>query len=53
MVGILWAWTYDISIKQVVTLELIKAWDCIEVDPKQGLTFKAKPPHGVTIFVGA
>ena len=47
MVGILCAQTNEISIKQVEVPESSKAWDCIEVDPKQRLTFKAKPPDGV------
>ena len=47
-VGILCARTNEISIKQVDAPESSKAWDCIEVDPKQRLTSKVKPHDGVT-----
>ena len=47
-VGILCARTNEISIKQVETLESSKVGNCIEVDPKQILNFKAKPHDGVT-----
>ena len=40
MVGILCAWTNDISIKQVDSTKSSKACECIDVNPKQRLTCK-------------
>jgi hypothetical protein len=42
--GILCAWTYAMSIKQVDVPESSKALDSIEVDPYEKLTSSSKPP---------